>query len=218
MKNLYNCNNEVCWINSSFIKKMNNDDISNYTFKPKGPKGKYDWLSTTDIEDAMFQYEEKYKDFKFLGAVPYDFAELSDLLPYNLKVKNLIDEGKNRIGMVINLDPHYKSGSHWVSFYTNLKKRQVYFFDSYGSKPGKNISRFVKKFYHNMKGGGKYSDDDLDIRYNKIRHQFNNSECGVYSMNFIIRLLGDETFDNITNNITKDADMNACRNKYFIND
>ena len=58
---------------------------------------------------------------------------------------------------------------------------------------------------------------DFDIRYNKIRHQFKNSECGVYSMNFIIRLLNGESFNAITQNITKDDDMNECRKVYFNN-
>jgi hypothetical protein len=216
MKNLYNCDNEVCWINSNFIRKMDNEDILDYTFKPEGTKGKYDWLSTTDIEKVMFQYEKKYNNFKFLGAVPYDFEDLPDLIPYNLNIKKILNNKKTQLGMVINLDPHYKSGSHWVSFFTNLKQKQVYFFDSYGHKPGKKIVKFVKKFYNDMKGGGQIQDSDLDIRYNKTRHQFNNSECGVYSMNFIIRLLNNESFDNITNNITKDVDMNACRKTYFL--
>ena len=56
-----------------------------------------------------------------------------------------------------------------------------------------------------------------DIIYNQVRHQFSNSECGVYSMNFIIRLLHGETFDDITENITKDTEMNACRKSYFRN-
>ena len=59
--------------------------------------------------------------------------------------------------------------------------------------------------------------DNWDIRYNKIRHQFSNSECGVYSMNFIIRLLHGETFDTIVENVTKDEAMNACRGAYFRN-
>ena len=36
-------------------------------------------------------------------------------------------------------------------------------------------------------------------------------------MNFIIRLLNKESFNNITQNITKDSEMNACRSSYFIN-
>ena len=58
---------------------------------------------------------------------------------------------------------------------------------------------------------------EFDIRYNKIRHQFKNSECGVYSMNFIIRLLNGQTFTAITQNIIKDDTMNECRKVYFNN-
>ena len=47
------------------------------------------------------------------------------------------------------------------------------------------------------------------------RHQYKNSECGVYSMNFIIRLLNGESFKNITENKTLDDPMNRCRDKYF---
>jgi hypothetical protein len=57
----------------------------------------------------------------------------------------------------------------------------------------------------------------FDIRYNTIQHQLNNSECGVYSMNFVIRLALGETFDEITTNITKDPEMNNCRSIYFRN-
>ena len=62
-----------------------------------------------------------------------------------------------------------------------------------------------------------YVLNNYDVRYNKIRHQFKNSECGVYSMNFIIRLLHGESFDNIVENVTKDKDMNTCRQVYFRN-
>jgi hypothetical protein len=57
--------------------------------------------------------------------------------------------------------------------------------------------------------------NSFDVRYNKKQHQFKNSECGVYSINFIIRLLKGETFNEITENITKDDEMNNCRNVYF---
>ena len=58
---------------------------------------------------------------------------------------------------------------------------------------------------------------DFDIRFNNIQHQIENTECGVYSINFIIRLANGETFDSITNNITGDKEMNDCRTKYFNN-
>ena len=55
----------------------------------------------------------------------------------------------------------------------------------------------------------------VEVDYNHNRHQYKNSECGVYSMNFIIRLLNGESFKNITENKTLDDPMNRCRDKYF---
>ena len=69
--------------------------------------------------------------------------------------------------------------------------------------------RRFEKFY-NQNGGSKPT-----ILYNKHRHQYKGSECGVYSINFIIRLLDGETFEHITRNKTLDDEMNECRKKYF---
>ena len=57
----------------------------------------------------------------------------------------------------------------------------------------------------------------FDIRYNNIQHQFENSECGVYSINFIVRLLQGEKFNDIINNVTTDGKMNQFRKEYFRN-
>ena len=78
-----------------------------------------------------------------------------------------------------------------------------------------NINNVIEK----LEGGGSNSQiknlSKFDIRFNNIQHQFKNSECGVYSINFIIRLAKGESFDNITNNITNDDEMNLCREVYF---
>ena len=94
----------------------------------------------------MKQYESKYKDFKFLGAVPYDFEDLSYLDTYNFDIEKVKAQGKNRIGMVVNLDTHDKDGSHWVAFYSNLKSKQVYFFDSFAKQPEVELKNCSKNF------------------------------------------------------------------------
>ena len=47
-------------------------------------------------------------------------------------LKDYLKEGKNKIGIVFNMDPHYKSGSHWISLFINVKKKVIFFFDSVG--------------------------------------------------------------------------------------
>jgi len=233
------CDEQTCWLRLDFVKAIEDPEILENTFRPVGPEKKYEWLSTTDINDVVSQYQAKHKDFLFLGAVPADFEELPILGISNLDFQQLEKEGKHKIGMVINLDEHDKSGSHWVGLFTDLKKGQVYYFDSFAKRPYKRTRKFINKIvkyiykskYHSniiindaiekIKGGSEdkivKNLNNIDIKYNTKQHQFNNSECGVYSINFIVRLVGGESFEDITNNITKDDKMNECREVYFRN-
>jgi hypothetical protein len=227
------CIDQLCWINQAKIKAWYK--IQKLYFRPHGPNRKLEWLSTTDINNVLEQYQNIHNDFLFLGAVPYDFEELPILNIGDINFKELENENKYQLGLVINLDDHTKGGSHWVALYINLKKYQIYFFDSVGKPPGKKIKRFIKKItkylykkkYNKklslslLKKGGNIEGinnlSKLDIKYNNIQHQFKNTECGVYSTNFIIRLLNGEQFNNIINNIIKDDKMNEFRKEIFIN-
>ena len=235
MMSTYNCkdNDQICWIESNLIKDNTKDDIhliANETFRPLGPDGKRKWLSTSDIDRVLLQYEIKYPEFKFFGAVPYDFDKLPQLEIYNIDFNNLVKKKQTKIGMVINLDTHDMEGSHWVALYADLLKNQIYFFDSFAQKPGKRLTKTFRKLLNFMYNKTNNTNITLtnymcdiikckqyNIRYNKIQHQFKNSECGVYSINFIIRLLNGETFDEIVNDIMKDDSMNSCRSVYFRN-
>ena len=84
-------------------------------------------------------YEQLYPDFKFLGAVPYDFEELTSLEVYNINFQELLNKGISKIGIVINLDEHYKSGSHWVGLFANFLEKKIYYFDSFAKRPEKRI-------------------------------------------------------------------------------
>jgi hypothetical protein len=237
------CSNQTCWLRTDIVKKIKDDEIHDNTFRPSGPSVGYDWLSTTNINNVINQYENKYDDFVFLGALPNDFQELEIFGLSNIDFDDFVTEGKTKIGLVINLDTHDKSGSHWVGLYTDLKKNQIYYFDSLGHKPGPRIKKFnnkilnymykkkynnelqigglLKKINKNKKNSSKYitmlSDklNKFDIRYNNIQHQKQDSECGVYSINFIIRSAKGESFNSIIENITTDAEINECRNVYF---
>lgn len=210
------CDNQRCWIKQDFVKRMDKkikNDLSKNTYRPKGTQGRFDWLSTTNIDQVIKQYEDKYQDFKFLGTVPIDFDDLPGLGIKNLNFMDLINNNKTKIGIVFNLDEHHKSGSHWVSMYSDLKKGNVYFFDSYGLKPEKRIRKFMRRVTRFIEND--LTNKNVDVRHNKNRHQYKNSECGVYSINFIVRQLNGETFDDITSNKILDNKMNKCREVYF---
>ncbi len=234
------CQDQLCWLNQSFVKKIRDKDLHENTFVPQGPKGKKEWLSTLHIQYVLKQYENLYKDFKFHGAVPMDF----DDLPY-LGIKEY-DYGKDyqneiyRHGIVFNLDEHYKPGSHWVAMFFDLKKGEVYYFDSVAKRPEKRVRRLAKRIVkwlyknrcHNstesicqmpinmedsvMHPKKKHDFEKLfNISYNRNQHQFKDTECGVYCINFIVRMLSGETFDQICGKKTLDDDMNKYREIYF---
>jgi hypothetical protein len=211
-----NCDNQRCWLEQDYTKKLTNSEkkkILNYTYRPEGPSKRFEWLNTLHIEQMMNQYENVYNDFKFLGAVPMDFDNLDNIGIKNLNFNQLENKGIYKLGVVFNLDEHYKTGSHWVGLYADLKNGFVCYLDSYGIPPEKRVVIFIDRILNYMKN--KNINPSYD--YNKIRHQYKGSECGVYSINFIIRMLRGDTFEEICNDKTPDDKINRCRNKYFIN-
>jgi len=357
---------QTCWLKKKYVKSSNEITMED-VFRPDGTSGKIDWLSTENIDNVMEQYERKYTDFFFFGAVPIDFHEINynklgkinydDLMLNGDKAKNdmmrenglkkfywkyfeilqiynkfrgkpnkypfaefhndivktndnqikknlenffnsndytefisLYDisekNGKlemsfknkeeimkggrrpkmggninkdntqildivyndiiniknskypiNKIAIIPNLDEHWQSGSHWVALYADLVKGDIYFYDSYGYRPEPRLRGLAKRIgeWKYKKDTGKtvnigiedwMTEDNknkneienkYDIRYSAIRNQYKNSECGVYSMNFCIRLLNGSSFDNIIKEKLADDVVNQCREIYFNN-
>ena len=154
------------------------------------------WLDTLNIQDVMRQYEQGRDDFTFLGPYPIDFAAAEDSGPgrEGTSTRCLISEmcgldlknSKDFIGIIYNLDPHYKSGSHWVANFINKRARTCYYFDSYGMRPPPRIYRFMQWLSIQM--------PDIKLGWNGRKFQFSDSECGMYSMYFIDRMLAGEPF------------------------
>jgi hypothetical protein len=229
---------ETCLLKQDLIKKLDSKEINDKTFRPSGPYVGFDWLSNFDIQNVIKQYQDKYTDFLFLGAVPIDFDDLPELGIKSLDFDFLTKKGKTKLGIVFNTDPHYKGGQHWISLFTNLSKGQIYFFDSTGKSPPQEVKRFISKLVkhiYKLKFNEKIKINDIinklksndlndnkikklyeiDIRYNQNKHQTGGSECGVYSINFITSNLGDTTFDEIVETITEDKEINKLRPVFF---
>ena len=215
------CNEEICWTQQEFVKKIKDSEIKK-SFKPKKPNSwnnnKFEWLSTTDIENVIKQYENEYPNFRFIGAVPIDFDStygvgqciVNELCKINLQ--KMLMSKIFQIGIVFNLDKPDQEGSHWVSMFIDLKRDGIYYFDSYGTKEPKEIKVLAERLIEQSKNMGK---SKMEYKINKIRHQFRNSECGVYCIDFIVSMLKGESFESYTKNIVKDLEMNEMREIYF---
>ena len=170
----------------------------------------------------MNQYEKKYKCFEFIGPSPIDYdthkvngdCVWEELCNFNLA--NQIKKNKTKIGIIFNTDPHYKGGSHWISLFINIKKESIFFFDSAGNK----IPKQVMKFVNNIIEQGKHMHKKFTFDQNyPVEHQYGNTECGVYSLFFLIHMLEDKiTSHYLKTHILKDDYMEKFRKVFFNGD
>lgn len=221
------CNNneEHCLLDKVPLDENKKKELRKEYLRPKKPKAwEADpdmWLDNYNIMHVMKQYEEAFPWFRFLGVFPIDFSAPD---PYkhnstpqclyketcNLKLKEEYNNGVRGIGMIFNLDPHYKGGSHWVGLYINLQninKPFVGYFDSYGYKVPSLIARLMRSL--------KLQISTCELGYNARRFQYGNSECGMFSMYFIICMINGISFKEFCKDSVNDPFMLQLRNVLF---
>lgn len=217
------CSSEACWQTIKSLMKNLGSAKKDFkeSFKPLMPdswiKDYNEWMSTFEIEDCLEQHTINDKNFYFYGAVPIDFKKcsVSNLCSFNMK-KHL-DRGETKIGIVFNTDPSTKSGEHWISMYLDLGKHNgpeygIYYFDSYGYKPNKEIKDLIKKI---MKQADKLNNKLLYF-YNDNSYQKKNAQCGMYSIHFIKQMLEGVSFEEYLNSKINDKLMIQLREEYFV--
>jgi hypothetical protein len=196
-------------------------------FAPESPKewekNPNEWLSSLDILQVMNQYEKKYKCFDFLGPSPIDYdthklygeCVWDELCHFNLDSQ--IKKGFTKFGVIFNLDPHYKGGSHWVSLFINIKKHTIFYFDS----TGEAIPAQIKKFVDDVIKQGRELKKPINFIFDEnhpVEHQYGNTECGIYSIFFVIHMLEDKiTGHYMKTHILKDKYIEQFRNIFYNN-
>ena len=207
---------EVCITKQKFMTEVAKEmkhELKTKTFRDKGPAGPDEWLGTDDIDKLLKPYEQIYPDYKFMGAVPANCLEVKQCALYEFDFGKQVSKGKTRIGIIFNLDTYGMPGSHWVSMFINIPKGLLYYCDSAGAKPTPPIAKFVSHYKAYCKANSITYLEEI----NRNRYQFDPSECGVYSSNFQIRMLGGESFDKIVSKALNFKEINSCRNAYFSN-
>ena len=218
------CNKESCWLKQNFAAGKIDEDVKE-SFAPESPKewkkNPNEWLSSVDISRVMKQYEKAYKCFEFIGPSPIDFNSKKlygecvwdELCHFNLYEQ--LKKGKTKIGIIFNLDPHYLNGSHWVSLFINVKKANIFFFDSAGSK----IPRLIMEFVNKVIEQGQMNNPKINFMFDQnypVEHQYGNTECGIYSIFFIVHMLEDKITEHyLKTHILKDKYMEKFRKIYF---
>ena len=221
---LNSCNKESCWVRQMTKNTKLEQELLD-AFSPESPedwkKNPNEWLSSLDIVQVMNQYEKKYKCFDFLGPSPidYDTHELNgecvweELCHFDLPKH--IKKGHTKIGVIFNLDPHYKGGSHWVSLFINIKSKIIFFFDSVGEP----IPAQIEKFVNTIIDQGRHLAKPIHFKFDQnhpVEHQYGNTECGIYSLFFITHMLEDKiTGHYLKTHLLKDKYIEKFRKIYY---
>ena len=108
----------------------------------------------------------------YLNKLMKDLNSKSFIGTYPINKIPKLSNYKKKISLIVNLDPSFKKGSHWVSIF--CINGQIIYFDSFGRKPNKIIYNILlrskKKIIYNKK---------------KVQSVLSNF-CGFYCIGFIL--------------------------------
>lgn len=166
------------------------------------------WLSDEEICNVQSLFHREFPSFYFECPLSVDFqrtcqndGKLCSLSYTDLKGKY------TTCGVVINTAPSWSMGEHWVSIFIDLKNNVLYYFDSYGLLPPLEIQDKINKFKGQFPG--------LVIKMNQTRHQYSDSECGMYCLYFIYFMLNNGNFDKLNESPIPDNHIKELRQYFF---
>ncbi|KAJ3229601.1 hypothetical protein HDU81_005234 [Chytriomyces hyalinus] len=207
---------ESSWIdkNPSLLESLKHvnpkiyNSVTKEAFKPKGTRGKYEWLSTDHIDNVLYQYEAADPaTFVYIGCFPSDHYHLyPDALPTDLPTRYQ--------GIVFNLDESHEPGSHWVSLLIENPEPDhvtIQYFDSTGRGPNANIRDVIAALAKTHRDNGK----KVKIEISEQNHQKGDTECGVYATFFILNRINGFSMKEINKSKIKDKFMNEYRKSLF---
>ena len=231
-KNQSSCKTEICWIKElhDHLNKQEYKHFLNHfrpIMPPKWKINKNEWLTTIDIDNVLSQYQKKYPYFKYMGANPIDFSIKSgrscltggELCKINI---NRLKKKYKNIGAVFNIDPSTESGQHWFSLYIDLvgknrkKKPTIYYFDSAQKITKKNIEERIPEEIQELVKKIQKQNKNFDFLFNDCKHQYQNTECGIYCIHFLTEMLRGVPFKKYLRSKLNDNEMEQFRSKFFI--
>ena len=117
------------------------------------------------------------------------------VFPSNLIPKSSLTQSK-KIGLIANLDPVSKPGSHWIAMFItpreNSRRPTLEYFDSYGRALPNKFSSLRK---------------DFNLVHNKLRLQsFYTTNCGQFCVYFLKKRFAGKTFLSILKTLQASSD------------
>lgn len=232
LKQKMGCSSEKCVVESSLVRKSSELYAKlSKLYRPTMPRSWHqnmnEWLSNYDIENVMLQYHDEYKDFHFLGVFPIDAFDKNVCNIYNVCSFNFFDfisSGKTKLGLVFNLDRHTGRGYHWVSIFASFNPKSKQFGLCYYDSTGNDAPSHAKQFCKQLREDANLFFRDVadpmtfQTKRNLRQHQYKNTECGVFSMLFLIMCLENSVKDyrSIVNMLNNGADDVAMQHRQLL--
>ena len=215
--NICNDNDEQCWSKQSNVNIYRPDKPCQWIKNPN------QWLNSVDIEKVMIQYQTTNNNFKYVGTFPIDFESKNSLGTCisnemcNINIAKIFKSKIKKLGFVFNLDKHNQSGSHWVALYISLDINSVNFGAYYYDSVANPIPQQIKKFMiHVKKSIQNVTTKKFILVKNKKKHQYKNTECGMFSIHFLINCIKtDKKINAIYNMNINDEYVEKFRDIYF---
>ena len=98
--------------------------------------------------------------------------------------------------MIVNTDPHYAPGTHWIAIFVDCTGHRGEFFDSFGRPPNEHFSNYMNNHCSNW------------IYNNRQLQSIASKYCGYYCVVYcLLRSLGRDMYS-ICRNFTRDTGYN----------
>jgi hypothetical protein len=220
------CKGEERCVIQATVPEEQREKLEDDAFKPEKPKEMVKdpnaWLSNIDIEEVLEQYEKNPDNhFAFVRPTSIDFDTYLkskngcvDNAMCHFQVQHYLKKGVKKIGIVFNTDKHTEGGSHWISLFIDLEDKFMMFFDSTGDPMPKEVKVFMDRVQKQAFRTG----IRLQVFNNeKVEHQQGSTECGMYSLFFIITMLKGTT-DFTEGTLSKEQKLDMFLKKFEIPD
>ena len=166
--------------------------------------------------------------FDSVGKSPV--KEISDLMEKikkqgnRLLAKGIIDTDQFSRKYMISFSNIKKISDNVIKINTELDDNLVgsileFYCDKLGKTHNNTITKINNKEIYLKKSINNNCNEigifGFNMFFNDFQHQFMDTECGVYSIYFILSILKGDSFENISKNKIDDTNMNKNRELYF---
>lgn len=212
------CDGESCVLSHSDFKGKIGANVAEQEKKlrmnPPGPYNSNALLNNFNIDHVLKLYTRKYPNFHHIPFKMIDFAT-TETRDFNLAngveafkaqsltflnpKEHMTMQGKDCCGVVLNTDFSSGGGKHWFCLFfdfRNINHITLEYFNSSGNMPSAEVHQYMVKLRSKIYMEYPKSECTIETVSNK-QIQFSQTECGVYSLYYIISRLEGHTLDEI---------------------